>query len=262
MPSRPPRVRRRRRRRGDRRPRHGEGARPAPRRPAGGGAGARAEDRGAPERPDQRRDPRGDLLPARLAEGPALRGRRARALLLLRASAESRAEQQRQGDRRHGRGRAGGARRAGAQGAENEVAGLRRIGPDELREIEPHATGIAALHSPETGVVDFAQVAASFAAELERRGGRVVTGCAGARCHPRARGSRSPTRAARPRPPPRSAARAPGRTAWRPPAAPRPSPASFPSAAPTCGCAPSAASWSGAASIRSRIPSCPSSACT
>ena len=64
------------------------------------------------------------------------------------------------------------------RGRENEVPGLRRIGPDELREIEPHATGIAALHSPETGVVDFAQVVASFAAELERRGGRVATGCA------------------------------------------------------------------------------------
>jgi 2-hydroxyglutarate dehydrogenase len=64
------------------------------------------------------------------------------------------------------------------RGYENEVPGLRRIGPDELRKIEPHANGIQALHSPETGVVDFARVAASFAAELERRGGRVATGCA------------------------------------------------------------------------------------
>ena len=70
------------------------------------------------------------------------------------------------------------------RGRENEVPGLRRIGPDELREIEPHATGIAALHSPETGVVDFAQVAASFAAELEQRGGRVATGCAGGSLSP------------------------------------------------------------------------------
>ncbi len=70
------------------------------------------------------------------------------------------------------------------RGRENAVPGLRRIGPDELREIEPHASGIAALHSPETGVVDFAQVAASFAAELEQRGGRVVTGCAGGSLSP------------------------------------------------------------------------------
>ena len=74
------------------------------------------------------------------------------------------------------------------RGRQNEVPGLRRIGGDELREIEPHATGIAALHSPETGVVDFAQVAASFAADLERRSGRVATGCAGLSLSPQGAG--------------------------------------------------------------------------
>jgi (S)-2-hydroxyglutarate dehydrogenase len=62
------------------------------------------------------------------------------------------------------------------RGRKNGVPGLRRIDPDALREIEPHATGIAALHSPETGVVDFARVAESFAADLEQTGGRVVAG--------------------------------------------------------------------------------------
>src|SRR5918995_1354553 len=46
-----------------------------------------------------------------------------------------------------------------------------------LREIEPHARGVAALHSPGTGVVDFAAVARAFAADLEDRGGRVQLGC-------------------------------------------------------------------------------------
>src|SRR5204863_3463163 len=63
------------------------------------------------------------------------------------------------------------------RGRENGVSGLRRVGPDELREIEPHASGIAALHSPATGVVSFAEVAASLAAELEDRGGTVIGGC-------------------------------------------------------------------------------------
>jgi len=63
------------------------------------------------------------------------------------------------------------------RGRQNQVPELRRIDPTELREIEPHATGIAAVHSPTTGVVDFAEVARSFAADLERRGGRIVTGC-------------------------------------------------------------------------------------
>jgi (S)-2-hydroxyglutarate dehydrogenase len=64
------------------------------------------------------------------------------------------------------------------RGTANEVPGLRRINPDELRELEPHATGIAALHSPATGIVDFAEVARGFAADLEARGGALVTGCA------------------------------------------------------------------------------------
>jgi 2-hydroxyglutarate dehydrogenase len=63
------------------------------------------------------------------------------------------------------------------RGRANEVPGLLRIGPEEIAEIEPHARGIAALHSPATGVVDFARVAASFAVDIEAGGGVVVTGC-------------------------------------------------------------------------------------
>jgi (S)-2-hydroxyglutarate dehydrogenase len=63
------------------------------------------------------------------------------------------------------------------RGRANEVPGLRRIGADEIAEIEPHARGIAALHSPATGVVDFARVAAGFAADVEAAGGAVVTSC-------------------------------------------------------------------------------------
>ncbi len=63
------------------------------------------------------------------------------------------------------------------RGTENRVPGLRRINGDGIAEIEPHARGVAALHSPETGVVDFARVAASYAADVEAAGGIVVTGC-------------------------------------------------------------------------------------
>jgi L-2-hydroxyglutarate oxidase len=63
------------------------------------------------------------------------------------------------------------------RGHENEVPGLRRVEAGEIREIEPHATGVAALHSPATGVVDFAEVAASYGRELAARGGVVATAC-------------------------------------------------------------------------------------
>ena len=45
------------------------------------------------------------------------------------------------------------------RGRANGVPGLRCIGADEIRELEPHATGIEGLHSPQTGIVDFAGVA-------------------------------------------------------------------------------------------------------
>lgn len=62
------------------------------------------------------------------------------------------------------------------RGAENGVVGLHRLGPGELREVEPHVVGIAGLHSPETGVVDFARVAAAYAADLAAAAGTVATG--------------------------------------------------------------------------------------
>jgi 2-hydroxyglutarate dehydrogenase len=58
----------------------------------------------------------------------------------------------------------------------NGVAGLRRVDAAEIREIEPHVSAIAGLHSPETGVVDFSRVAAAYAEDLVARGGGVVTG--------------------------------------------------------------------------------------
>jgi L-2-hydroxyglutarate oxidase len=62
------------------------------------------------------------------------------------------------------------------RGRANQVPGLRRIAPEEIGEIEPHSRGLSALHSPETGVVDFARVAAAFADDVKAAGGTVATG--------------------------------------------------------------------------------------
>jgi L-2-hydroxyglutarate oxidase len=62
------------------------------------------------------------------------------------------------------------------RGTLNEVGGLRRLGADEIAEIEPHARGVAALHSPQTGVVDFVSVATSYAADVEAAGGTIHLG--------------------------------------------------------------------------------------
>jgi L-2-hydroxyglutarate oxidase LhgO len=62
------------------------------------------------------------------------------------------------------------------RGEANGVPGLRRIDAEEAREIEPHARAIAALHSPQTSIVDFARVARAMAADLRSSGATICTG--------------------------------------------------------------------------------------
>jgi (S)-2-hydroxyglutarate dehydrogenase len=58
----------------------------------------------------------------------------------------------------------------------NGVPGVARLGPDEIASIEPAARGLAALHSPNTGMVDFGAVAASYARDVEANGGEIRSG--------------------------------------------------------------------------------------
>jgi 2-hydroxyglutarate dehydrogenase len=58
----------------------------------------------------------------------------------------------------------------------NGVPGIRRIGGPEIREIEPHAIGVAALHSPNTGIVDFRTVCDRLAADVVQAGAELRLG--------------------------------------------------------------------------------------
>jgi (S)-2-hydroxyglutarate dehydrogenase len=62
------------------------------------------------------------------------------------------------------------------RGRANGIRGLRRIAQDEIAEIEPEATGIAALHAPNTGIVDYAAVARAIERELRASGTDFVLG--------------------------------------------------------------------------------------
>jgi L-2-hydroxyglutarate oxidase len=62
------------------------------------------------------------------------------------------------------------------RGQRNGLRGLRRLNSDELREIEPHAAGVAAVQVPEEGIVDYAGVCAALRRELEAAGVDVRTG--------------------------------------------------------------------------------------
>ena len=64
------------------------------------------------------------------------------------------------------------AERATANGVEVE-----RLGPAGLAALEPHASGLAALHVPATAVIDFGAVCRQLAHDIGRRGGVIVVRC-------------------------------------------------------------------------------------
>ena len=62
------------------------------------------------------------------------------------------------------------------RGHANGLQGVRTLAPQEIREYEPHAAGIAGLLVPETGIVDYTQVAQAFAEVVRTSGGEIQTG--------------------------------------------------------------------------------------
>ena len=62
------------------------------------------------------------------------------------------------------------------RGIANGVPGLEMIGPERLKELEPHAAGLKALWSPKTGIIDYSEVARAYARHLRENGGEVVLG--------------------------------------------------------------------------------------
>ena len=64
------------------------------------------------------------------------------------------------------------------RGTANGVPDLEIVGPERLKEIEPHTVGMRALWAPHTGIVDFTKVAAAFANKFQQAGGDIFTGAA------------------------------------------------------------------------------------
>jgi L-2-hydroxyglutarate oxidase len=60
--------------------------------------------------------------------------------------------------------------------ARGQANGVRceQIGPERLHELEPHAAGIAAIHVPEAGIVDYAAVCERLAARVREAGGTIT----------------------------------------------------------------------------------------
>jgi L-2-hydroxyglutarate oxidase len=67
------------------------------------------------------------------------------------------------------------------RGTANGLRGLRKLGTAAMRKIEPHVNGLAAVHVPEEGIVDYRQVCDRLAFRIQEQGGRIVTGAKVAR---------------------------------------------------------------------------------
>jgi L-2-hydroxyglutarate oxidase len=59
------------------------------------------------------------------------------------------------------------------RGQQNGLEGLEMLGPEQMKEIEPHAAGVAAVRVPQEGIADYPAVCATLARKVN---GRVVTG--------------------------------------------------------------------------------------
>jgi L-2-hydroxyglutarate oxidase len=62
------------------------------------------------------------------------------------------------------------------RGQANGLEDLQVLGPEQLREREPHATGLQALYVPQTGIVNYKQVTERLAQRVEARGGQLHFG--------------------------------------------------------------------------------------
>ncbi len=56
---------------------------------------------------------------------------------------------------------------------ENNLQGTKEISLEELKEIEPHCAGKAAIFVPQTGIVDYAKVALKYGEKFEELGGEI-----------------------------------------------------------------------------------------
>jgi L-2-hydroxyglutarate oxidase len=61
------------------------------------------------------------------------------------------------------------------RGQQNGLCGLRMLNREQLREIEPHAAGVAAIHVPQEGIADYPRVCEVLVREIQARGGEVLT---------------------------------------------------------------------------------------
>src|SRR5271154_1814172 len=59
------------------------------------------------------------------------------------------------------------------RGNANGLLGLRKLNPAQIKEIEPHAAGLAAIHVPQEGIVDYPGVCEKLGELIRKAGGTI-----------------------------------------------------------------------------------------
>ena len=59
------------------------------------------------------------------------------------------------------------------RGSANGLQGLQLLGPEQIREFEPHAAGLAGIRVPQEGIVDYKAVSEAMVKEIRARGGEI-----------------------------------------------------------------------------------------
>ena len=60
------------------------------------------------------------------------------------------------------------------RGQQNGLSGLRLLNSTQMREIEPHVAGLAAVHVPDEGIVDYQRVCGAMEERIIHSGGRII----------------------------------------------------------------------------------------
>lgn len=80
------------------------------------------------------------------------------------------------------------------RGAANGLQGIRYLNREQMLEIEPHVAGLAGLHVPQEGIVDYPQVCSVLVQEIKRLGGEIKLSAAATAIHPVGEGWRIETK--------------------------------------------------------------------
>lgn len=60
------------------------------------------------------------------------------------------------------------------RGIKNDLKDLKILSKEEIKELEPHANGVAAIHVPETGIIDYTEVSKKYLEVIQSKNGEII----------------------------------------------------------------------------------------